>query len=180
MGNLLTSRTAQGFSQGGPSEVVRVVRNAALGISTALSLFVATWAFCGEQIMSSVYGAEYVGHGSMLIILGLCPIMWAISIACACGLAAVRYPRGSFIASLIGTITSGIFIWLAIPTWSVMGAAVGLFVGGTVAALLHLAIFTGRCRTLVSEGRPSQRQWKNFQLEMSDGFGRGGAQECCL
>jgi O-antigen/teichoic acid export membrane protein len=176
MGNFLTSRTAQVFKQEGLGAVVHIVRKTALTTVGALTLFVGTLAACGERVVSLVYGAEYVGHGFMLVLLGACPMTWAISASCACGLASLRYPRGGFIASLTGTLASMVAIWLMVPVWSVTGAAAGLLFGGTIAAAMHVAIFIGRSRTLAAEGRSAERV-AFLQPTLAS---RESAQECCL
>ena len=154
--SLLTPRAAQALKVGGVDSAVRLIRNAALGMVGVLAVFVAALALGGKYIVTLVYGADFVGHTEVLVFLGSALNFWAIATACACGLTALRFPRGSFLATLGGTCASVLAILLLVRHWPVLGAAVGLWVGGLVAAALHVVLFTRHARQLAGPTRESQ------------------------
>ena len=162
--NLLMPRAAHAWSIGGVGAVVRLVRTAALAMTGVLAVFVATLALWGERIVSLVYGAKFAGQADVLVVLSASMIFWAVSVACACGLTALRYPRGSFVATLGGTCAAALTVLLLVPIWPVLGAAMGVFVGGATAAALHVAAFVRHGRELA--GRRSQRQAEPLALEV--------------
>jgi O-antigen/teichoic acid export membrane protein len=144
--NLLLPKSARAFKESGRRGTAGLVSNAALAMAGILACYVGALALWGDYVVSFVYGAEYLGHHSVLIILGLCTIAWSTSMAFAAGLTALRDARSSFIASLLGTAVSTVIITATASSWEVTGAAVGLCIGSYVAAVAHVVLFAACIR----------------------------------
>lgn len=154
--NLLLPRSAQAFKENGSGSTARLVSNAALAMALILACYVAVLAFWGDYVVAFVYGTEYLGHHSVLIILGLCTIAWSTSMAFSAGLTALHHAHRSFAASLLGACTSTAIITATVANWSVTGVAIGLCTGSYVAAILHVVFFFAFVR---GESTSVEQRW---------------------
>jgi O-antigen/teichoic acid export membrane protein len=148
IGNLLMPKAAHALGSGGAAGVLRLVlaataASAAVLVPLGLALF-----FAGEWILELVYGARYAGHGPTLAVLGLCPMIWAATSALACGQAALRQTKASFVATICGILVCTVAIAALASSWQVLGAALGLLAGSATMCAIQAWQFAQRCREL--------------------------------
>lgn len=148
IGNLLMPKAAHAMGKDGAAGVVRLVlaataASAGVLVPLGLALF-----FAGEWILELVYDSRYAGYGSTLAVLGLCPVIWAATSALACGQAALRQTRASFVATMSGILVSAVVIAALASTWQVLGAAIGLLAGSATMCVIQAWQFAYRCREL--------------------------------
>jgi O-antigen/teichoic acid export membrane protein len=148
IGNLLMPKAAHAMGRDGAPGVLRLVlaataASAAVLVPLGLALF-----FAGEWILELVYGSRYAGYGTTLAVLGLCPILWAATSSLACGQAALRQTKASFVATMCGILISAAVIAALASTWQVLGAAIGLLAGSATMCLIQTWQFVRRCREL--------------------------------
>lgn len=148
IGNLLMPKTAHAFANEGVPGVVRLVLGATAAAGVILVPLGLAMILAGDAILTLFYDTRYAGYGTTLAILGLCPMIWATTSILACGQAALRQTRASFIATICGIATSAVVIAVLASTWQVLGAALGLVVGSATICLIQVWQFARRCREL--------------------------------
>jgi O-antigen/teichoic acid export membrane protein len=148
IGNLLMPKAAHAYGSHGVNGVVRLIL-AAIAVSSGLLVPLGlALIFGGEWILELVYGPRYAGHGSALAVLGACPVLWAATSALACGQAAFKQTRASFIATTVGVGIAALVIAALAPGLQVLGAAIGLLAGSAAMCLIQTWQFATRCREL--------------------------------
>jgi O-antigen/teichoic acid export membrane protein len=134
--NLLTPTTAQMLASGGRKELNRLLSRAALSMAGAMLIVAAVLAIGGEPLMILVYGAKFAGDRIAIALLGLCPLVWAVTTVFACGLTALRQNEVNFRAAAIGALVTAVII-AAFIQYGVTAGAAGLLSGSTVAMLIR-------------------------------------------
>jgi O-antigen/teichoic acid export membrane protein len=141
VGNLLIPRAAQTLARDGRQAAQRLVLKVLLYFVSLMALFALGLQIAGHTIVQLIYGESFAGSEKVAGLLGLTAITWAISCTCGSGLVAFGRPRWGFVASCIGSIVTALSILLLAPTWSVYGATLGVLLGNTTAAAVHVWAF---------------------------------------
>jgi O-antigen/teichoic acid export membrane protein len=127
-----------------------------------MAVFALGLQIAGHTIVQLIYGESFAGSEKVAGLLGLTAITWAISGTCASGLVAFGRPRWGFVASCTGSIVTTLSILLLAPIWSVYGATLGVLLGNTTAAAIHVWAFIRASGGLRTEcAAPSQSDYEN-------------------
>ena len=136
------ARMAQHFAAGQTTQALHLlkrVRNLTLFLSTML---IVISAIGGRVILAKLYSAEYAARGGLLLLM-MCAAA-AANMASVYGYALIAARRfQSYLACLVlSSVTTALACWLAVPRWSVLGAAAGCLVGYVLQFLASRALLT--------------------------------------
>jgi O-antigen/teichoic acid export membrane protein len=136
LANLLTPAAAHALATSGRRELNRLLSRAACSIAGAMLLFAAALAFWGEPLVMLFYGSQYAGNQLAIVLLGLCPVVWAVTTVFACGLTALERNEVNFRAAAIGALTTAAVIGASL-NYGVAAGAAGILTGSIVAMLIR-------------------------------------------
>lgn len=129
MGQVLTPRIAQAFTNNGPREVQRVARKATIFMGLALSGFCIGAFLFGDEALRIFFGSQYDGNRHTITVLSVSILAFALSMPAASSLLALERPDVSLKASVAGLlITVTVASALVFPL-GVLGVAWGLLSG---------------------------------------------------
>jgi O-antigen/teichoic acid export membrane protein len=153
LGNVLTPRAVLAFKEGGAARL----RNQAIGDSllfgAAMTLFCAVVMFAGEDIMRVLYhGKEYEGQGHTVAVLAVALLASAVGFPASNALASMERARAIVWAGSVGVVITGVFVWLLMVEWGLVGAAYGFLLGNVAATVGRWVAFL----TLVSDCEPKR------------------------
>jgi O-antigen/teichoic acid export membrane protein len=146
MGNLLMPKAAHALASTGVAGVVRLILRGIAAVTLLLLPLGLAMLLAGESILQLLYGTQYTGQGPTLAVLGLCPIVWAATSVLACGQAALRQTKASFVATVCGVLVCALVIAALATAWQVLGGAIGLLAGSLTMCALQAWQFSQRCR----------------------------------
>jgi len=130
--NILTPRTAHTFAEEGRAGVHHIVKRAMILFAIPMALFCGAIALCGDQILGRLFGDEYLGYSTVLIILVAAKAFDAVSIGPGRGLIVFERVndclRADVIKFCITLTTTLILIW----QFDILGAAFGTLIGSIV------------------------------------------------
>ncbi|MGB8629151.1 MAG: lipopolysaccharide biosynthesis protein, partial [Xanthobacteraceae bacterium] len=128
-------------NHGGPGLWHEAVRNTVLIASLILPLNLVVL-LVGEPAMRLLYpGTEYEGHGYTLTVLALVIFSSALGMPASIALGTLKRPRAIVTTGIVGTVLTGVFVWLLMNKWGLLGAAFGSFVGTTTASMARWVMF---------------------------------------
>ena len=133
--NLIGPLTARTYAADGARALAKLTRKAILLGLLGTITFVGVVALLREQLLGIFFGAEYLGQGTVVVLLASCTIWWVIAIIVSAALAAVQRPAESFHATLLGLVTTSIVVFPFLLMWDVAGGAASLLAGSVVAAV---------------------------------------------
>jgi O-antigen/teichoic acid export membrane protein len=143
LGNALAPRAARAFSEGGGTELRRIVVQTTLLLTAAMALFCGVVLFAGEDVMRLLYrGGQYQGHAHALGVLAMAMLAGALGMPPANGLAAIERPDLIFKTGLLAVGLSGALLPGLVLGWGVTGAAYALLAGNVAGALGRWAAFS--------------------------------------
>jgi O-antigen/teichoic acid export membrane protein len=148
--NVLTPKSARAFHLGGRPALLRVLRQWAAMFTVLMGLFTLATALVGEKILVVVYGPEYAGTTTPLMLLALGLAVHTLGCTCADGLFVLERTRENFWADVIST---GLVLIVSVPlisNWGVTGAALTTLIAMSSGALARAAILW-RCWSLHDE-----------------------------
>jgi O-antigen/teichoic acid export membrane protein len=122
-------RTANAFCQGGPDTLRRMMRNAGIIYATALGLFALFVFATGDFLLVLAYGQKFAGNGPVIGVLAFNVFITSLSLTVGMGLWAINRPDGNLPADACCLVVTLAVAACLIPTWGVLGAAVGDTVG---------------------------------------------------
>jgi O-antigen/teichoic acid export membrane protein len=141
MGQVLTPRVAQAFTDNGLREVQRVARKATLFMGLALSGFCIGAFLFGDEALRIFYGSQYDGNSHTITVLSVSILASALSMPAASSLLVLERPDVSLKASATGLlITMTVASALVFPL-GVLGVAWGLLCGQIGASAVRWIVF---------------------------------------
>ncbi len=142
LGSVLAPRAAQAYAVGGPAEVKRIVWKATVLLGVAMAVACAGLAASGDLSLWFFYGGdEFAGYGTVIAWLALSTFLSAISFPIDSGLWVMERPDLNFWAGSAGLVVTLASSVLLVPTWGIVGAAVGGCLGHAVASALQFVFF---------------------------------------
>jgi len=149
IGNLLMPMAAHAFASEGATGLARLVVGVIVAAAVVFVPLGLVLIFLGAPILEWIYGPHYVGNELTLAVLGTCPMIWATTSALACGQAALKQTRASFLATLFGVGVCAVVIAALASTWQVLGGAIGLVAGSATMCVIQAWQFWQCCRESV-------------------------------
>ncbi len=150
--NYLTPRAARAYTTGGVGELRRVLGRTALMFSVILGGFAAAVAAAGDRPAVLVYGPAYAGCGTVLAVLAAQVWVTSLGVTAGNGLWALDRPRANAAADAITILATVMAVWVLLPPYGVVGAALGALAGTTVGVLARVAVLLRLLRG--AAGRP--------------------------
>jgi O-antigen/teichoic acid export membrane protein len=148
LGSVLAPRAAQAYSEGGGAEVKRVVWKTTVLLGLTMAVACAVLAACGELSLKLFYGGhEYSGYGAVVALLSLSTFLSAISFPADNGLWVMGRPDLNFWAGLWGLVVTLVGSALFVPSWGILGAALGGALGHAAASMIQIFAFFQLCRS---------------------------------
>ena len=93
-----------------------------------------------EPVVNLAYGGKYVEQADLLWILGLIPIIVAVSSVMSHALRALERPDWLFLAYVVSAVTTGTLGAMCVYLWGLTGAGVGLLLANGSVAVLTTAL----------------------------------------
>lgn len=141
VGQMLTPYMAQAMVDGGPGKVRRVTLNATVLIGLVLCGFCLCAWFLGEVALRIFYGSQYVGHGSLITLLSVSVLAFALSMPVMSSLLVMERPDMSLKANLVGLLLTTTFSFLLVWSLGLVGVAWGLIAGQTGSSVIRWIVF---------------------------------------
>jgi O-antigen/teichoic acid export membrane protein len=135
MPRLVLART----NGGGPALRREVIRNCLL-IGILLAVFSLVIFLVGGKALHLLYpGTEVEGIGNTLTILALSMLAGAMGWPVSMALATEERPLSIIIPVMVGALLTITFVFLLLPKWGLLGAAIGLL-GGSIAGTISRSV----------------------------------------
>jgi O-antigen/teichoic acid export membrane protein len=151
VGNLLSPSAARAWSDRGAGRLGAVVARTTWLVGAAMVLICGVAVLFGDRIMGLLYGDQYAGLGSVLLVAAAAYLVSALSLAPSHGLFAMERSDWNFYASAAGvvvTLVAGTGLALAFGT---IGAAGG-FLAGNIAKTAATVLAYRRILSQGTEG----------------------------
>lgn len=146
LGNFLGPKTAHAYSQGGAGEMRRVVSLADQFFLITMTLFCGVMVFFGNWVLVLLFGAKYAGNGTVVSLLALGQLVWAMTVPANFGLNALERPDVAFKSLLLSLVVMAtVGVWL-VWAFGPMGVAAGLLTGNMAACIYTRLVFAKRIR----------------------------------
>lgn len=141
VGNILTPRAAETFARHGPIALRQLIARAATVLAIVMALFCAALFFGGDPLVQLLYGAEYAGHRTLIVLLGLTFLVGAVGMAINDGIRALGRADLEFTSTLLDSaITVGLGL-LGLYWLGLVGLAWANLLGGVAALALQATAF---------------------------------------
>jgi O-antigen/teichoic acid export membrane protein len=149
---MLGPKMAHSYVSGGARELWRLGAKSTVLLSAVLALFcLAVW-LAGDALSLAVYGSQYAGTGTIVLLLTLNILAASLGMAPGNGLWALQRPSSNFAASLCDmTATIAVAAYLVWP-WGVEGVAIAVLTGTCVGTTMRWVLFMRQLRMLQVEG----------------------------
>ena len=149
--NLLLPQFAAAAAKGGAAAADRLMWQATAWLVAAMTLFTLAVGGVSGSIVPWLYGSEYLGSQTPLVLLLLAQLVIAASLPAARALVALRRPDMDFVSHAAGiaiNLTAGLplVLW-----WGITGAAAAGLLGATVKAALTAVFYTREMRARRSD-----------------------------
>jgi O-antigen/teichoic acid export membrane protein len=153
--NVLAPDVARAFAEQGPLEVQRLVRKTTILVGLAVLLLAVVLMVIGEKLIGVLYGAEFTGYASCVLVLAAGMLAEAIGTPAYSGLWAMQRPQACFIASAAGLLATVVATVAFTPLMGLTGAAIGASSGKFVSSLVQCVAFFGqRAQPMCHGGAP--------------------------
>ncbi|MCH8153387.1 MAG: oligosaccharide flippase family protein [Planctomycetes bacterium] len=139
--NVLEPRAARAFVEGGGVGVRRVVWKGTLLLGSVMVAFCGLVVLFGGQVVSSLFGSEYTGHETTLVVLAIAKLAVALGMGANAGVRALERPDVGFKANLLGLCLTLVIAVSLATSLGILGAAIGLLAGNVVASAVRCAVF---------------------------------------
>ena len=93
--NFLQPRAIRAFQCGGTQALCRSLAETAVVFVVVLSGLCVLYYFAGGWLLDRIYGAEFAGHGTVVLTLGFSMLVSSFSLTAGNGLAAIGRPEGN-------------------------------------------------------------------------------------
>ncbi|MEL7302396.1 MAG: hypothetical protein AAGJ53_01745 [Pseudomonadota bacterium] len=147
LGNLINVRASRAFMEGGAAGLLSFLKIVVTALMLPLAVVLFVIGLFGDWALTTVYGAEYAGHGAV-VALYAAAMMLELGKACFVYAAwAMHRTRVEFIATAAGAIASAALTIPLIAMFGITGAVLAqiIFVGIAILGFLPLASdFFGR------------------------------------
>jgi O-antigen/teichoic acid export membrane protein len=145
--NLLLPQFASAAAKGGAAAADRLMWQATAWLVAAMTMFTLAVGGVSAVIVPLLYGAEYVGSQTPLVLLLLAQLVIAASLPAARALVALRRPDMDFVSHAAGiaiNLAAGLplVLW-----WGIDGAAAACLLGAMVKAALTAVFYSREMRT---------------------------------
>lgn len=148
--NLLSPRAVQTYATHGVAELRRLLVRFATGYVVVLGGFCLLVAATGNWLIVLVYGQDFAGSGSILLLLAVNALVNSLGVTAGNGLWAIERPRANFMADgclMVGALIAAVQL---IPSLGATGAAAAMLLGTTAATLVRIATLWQALRRLES------------------------------
>jgi len=139
--NVLSPKAATAYAEMKIPGLQRVVGKTTLILALGMGLLPFVLFVAGDQIISMSYGSQYTGHQSLLVLLALGELVFALGIGASSGLTVLERADLLFRAHLASIATT---LLLAIPLvgrFDLIGAALARLLGITVGTAFAIASY---------------------------------------
>lgn len=146
LSNYLTPLAVHSTHSGGIEALRKLVLRSTLAITAIMSVLVILLLLTAGHLLTLVYGTHLAQDHWVVVILALGVLGICSAIGADSGLMAMHRPQiifWSHFSGLITTISLGLAL---IPLYGVMGAAIAIFAGQTLAGAVKIVWFVWMCR----------------------------------
>jgi O-antigen/teichoic acid export membrane protein len=135
--NVFLPASASALATGGREDVRSRIRAFTRFLAPIMSVFCVVVCLFGSDILPLLYGPAFAGLDTTVILLGLAIVVGTMGIPANIGLWVYEKTRATFFCSSVGFAVTAIVTFLTIPSYSIVGAGIGLLAGETCTASLR-------------------------------------------
>jgi O-antigen/teichoic acid export membrane protein len=141
VGLCLTPRIAQIAAKGGDRAAREAVRQWTLGLAVVLGTFVTALTLLAGPLMTLMYGREFAGHDTTVVVLAIAVALSAVGMAAGAGLLARERADLNLASSVAGALTLVAAAPALIGLWNAFGAGLALCAGSAMQTGARLLLF---------------------------------------
>ena len=133
IGTLAVPLFASALAKSGVAGINKVFFMTSIVAVTESVILMAIFGLTGELLLTLLFEENFSGQGILIWILASGFICSSLSILIESALAALSKPKATFVARLIGALTTAILVLPLVSYWGTVGGATSLIIGSFVA-----------------------------------------------
>ncbi|MCC6797175.1 MAG: oligosaccharide flippase family protein [Candidatus Hydrogenedentes bacterium] len=149
--NYLGPRIMHANAEGGINRLRRTVRDAGLMFFALLFVFTVAMYFCGDLLVSTIYGAKYAGNGTLVVLLSLNATILTVGFAVSRGLFALQLASIDFYVNFVALACFMLFGIALVRSIGPVGAALAQIATNALATLVRTIAFMRVSKRLALE-----------------------------
>jgi O-antigen/teichoic acid export membrane protein len=135
--SVLTPTAARAYVDEGVDGLKRVIRFTGILLAAPLAAFcVGVW-FCGDWMMTTVYGPQFAAGGIVCFVLALNILINGLAIVMGNAFWALNRPRANLPADVVLSVLTLGAAFALVPTMGALGAALAILIGNVGGSILR-------------------------------------------
>jgi O-antigen/teichoic acid export membrane protein len=154
LANFLSPKAVSAFRKQGVQGLLRVLSAAAIVFVVTIGGFCIFVGVTGDLVLVTLFGDDFVGTGTVALVLSLTVLANSLSVVSGNGLWAINRPQANLISDVLTVTLTLATAASLVQSHGVMGIAIATVLGGTVGAVVRgttLAILLRRVSRQVAQ-----------------------------